>query len=389
MRGCGLYVLAALGAACGGSTSTLHAFEISGDIPASGDGLANALFQSVDATMTPGHTIQRLDNGALFDALVADVEKAHTSIDLVEYIWERGTASTRLVDAIAARARAGVACRIAVDGFGSAGFETKVAPPLRAAGCEVRMLRPVPQHSVVRRDHRKIVVIDGVIAYTGGHCVRDEWLGDGVSGEAWRDTSVRFTGPAVRQAHQAFAENWQEAGGALLPVTAFPEQPHDGATRIAFVSSTASQNITRAERLTLLAIAAAHHRLWITNAYFVPSNDIVKLLERKAASGVDVRVLVPGDHDDSKVSLVSQRRLYAQLGKAGVRIWEYQPSMIHSKTIVVDDRLGIVGSINMDPLSLNELDDAAVVVDDLAFTEGLAQAFTQDSTHAVLVTNKR
>ena len=151
MSGCRLYVLAALAMACGGKTETLHAFEISGDIAASGDELANALFQSVDATMAPGHTIQRLDNGALFDSMIADIAKAHASIDIVEYIWERGEASTRMVDAIVARARAGVACRIAVDGFGSQGFQTKVAPPLVAAGCEVHMLRPLPDHSVVRR----------------------------------------------------------------------------------------------------------------------------------------------------------------------------------------------------------------------------------------------
>ena len=157
------------------------------------------------------------------------------------------------------------------------------------------------------RSHAKRCAEQNKPRYARGACAalpsvysRDEWLGDGVHGEKWRDTSVRFTGPVVRDAQQAFAENWQEAGGALLPIAEFPDEPRDGATRIAFVASTASQTITRAERLTLLAIAAAHHRLWVTNAYFVPSNDVVKLLERKAASGIDVRIRVPGDHDDSK-----------------------------------------------------------------------------------------
>ncbi|MEO8698972.1 MAG: phospholipase D-like domain-containing protein [Kofleriaceae bacterium] len=384
-----ILLVAVLLCGCRGTTPTFHAFAISSDVPASGDELASALFQSVGATMQQGHTIQRLDNGAMFDALVTDLEHAKTSIDVVMYIWASGAASTRLTKVIEARARAGVACRLVLDAWGSPDFEKKIAPALVAAGCEVRIFRPVPPRSPLLRNHRKIVVIDGLVAYTGGHCIRDEWLGDGVHGEAWRDTSVRFTGPAVREAHQAIAENWQEAGGKLLPARTFPVQPTDGPARIAFVSSTASPNVTRAERLTLLAIAAAHKRLWITNAYFVPSADVVAMLERKAASGVDVRLLVPDEHDDSKIALVAQRRLYPRLAAAGVRVWEYQPSMVHAKTMVVDDQLSIVGSINMDPLSLNLLDEGAVVIDDAAFATGLATAFEQDCARGKLEAGKR
>lgn len=374
--------LAFLLAACGGTSATYHAFVISSDVPSTGDDFASALYQSVGATMTPGHTVKRLDNGALFDSLVTDIEQAKSSIDVVMYIWEKGVISQRLTTAIAAKARAGVACRIVIDSFGSPDFEKTVSPALVAAGCEVKIFRPFPAHSPLLRNHRKVFVIDGAIAYTGGHCVRDEWLGTAQNDKEWRDTSVRFTGPTVRESQQAFAENWQEAGGALLPAAAFPAQPTDGPTRVAFVSSTASPNITRAERLTLLAIAAAHQRLWITNAYFVPSDDVVELLKKKAQAGVDVRLLVPDEHDDSKAALVAQRRLYPQLAKAGIRVWEYQPAMVHAKTMVVDSQLSIVGSINMDPLSLNKLDEAAVVIDDAEFTDGLAKAFTQDCTHA-------
>lgn len=371
-------------AGCGGTSPTFHAFAISSDVPSSGDEFASALFQSVGATMAPGHAVQRLDNGQMIDALVADIERAKTSIDAVMYIWEVGKASTRLTTAIAARARAGVACRIVIDSFGSPDFEKKVGPLLVAAGCAVRIFRPFPRNSALLRNHRKIFVIDGLVGYTGGHCIRDEWLGDGVHDEQWRDTSVRFTGPAVREAHQAIAENWQEAGGKLLGASAFPAQPTDGASRVAFVSSTASPNVTRAERLTLLSIAAAHDRLWITNAYFVPSNDVMAMLERKAAAGVDVRILVPDEHDDSKIALVAQRRLYPRLAKAGIRVWEYQPSMIHAKTMIVDDHLSVIGSINMDPLSLNKLDEGAIVVDDKAFADGMAQSFLQDCARAKL-----
>ncbi|HEY4183237.1 MAG TPA: phospholipase D-like domain-containing protein [Kofleriaceae bacterium] len=378
------FVLVALLAACGGTSATYHAFAISSDVPATGDDFASALYQSVGATMAPGHTVKRLDNGAMFDSLVTDIDRAATSVDILMYIWEDGRASTRLSTALIAKARAGVTCRIVIDSFGSPDFEKTVSPALVAAGCVVKIFRPFPAHSPLLRNHRKVFVVDGTIAYAGGHCVRDEWLGTALSDKEWRDTSVRFTGPAVREAQQAFAENWQEAGGALLPADAFPTQSTEGSTRLAFVSSTASPNITRAERLTLLAIAAAHKRLWITNAYFVPSDDVIALLKQKATAGVDVRILVPDEHDDSKVALVAQRRLYPQLAKTGIRVWEYQPSMVHAKTMVVDDTLSVIGSINMDPLSLNKLDEVAVVIDDAAFTDGLAQAFVTDCTHGTL-----
>ncbi len=374
--------------ACSRTSPTFHAFAISTDVPSSGDEFASALYQSVGATMAPGHTLQRLDNGAMLDALVTDIEHAKTSIDVVMYIWEVGQASTRLTTAIAARARAGVGCRVVIDSFGSPSFAKKVGPALLAAGCEVRIFRPFPRNSPLLRNHRKIFVIDGLVAYTGGHCIRDEWLGDGVHDEQWRDTSVRFTGPAVREAHQAIAENWQEAGGKLLNASAFPAQPTDGAVRVAFVSSTASPNVTRAERLTLLTIAAAHKRLWITNAYFAPSSNVIETLKHKAAMGVDVRILVPDEKDDSKAAFVAQRRLYPQLAAAGIRVWEYQPAMVHAKTMIVDDRLSVVGSINMDPLSLNKLDESAIVVDDAAFAEGMAKSFIQDCTHAKLEAGK-
>jgi len=379
-----LTVVLLASSACRDNSPTVSAFAISSDLPSSGDELASALFQSVGATMAPGHTVQRLDNGAMLDAVIADIERAKTSIDIMMYMWEPGQASTRLTAALAARARAGVTCRIVVDWLGSPGFEEKISPALTAAGCEVRIFRPIPPNSPLLRSHRKIVVIDGLVAYTGGHCIRDEWLGDGLHEDQWRDTSVRFTGPAVRDAHQAIAENWQEAGGKLFDARAFPPQPTDGPVRLAFVSSTASPNITRAERLTLLAIAAAHQRLWITNAYFSPSSGIIESLKRKAAAGVDIRILVPDKDDDSKAAFVAQRRLYPELGAAGIRVWEYHPAMIHAKTMVIDDRLSIVGSINMDPFSLNKLDESAVVLDDAAFAEGMANAFVQDCTHAKL-----
>ncbi len=375
------YVVMALCCSCSKDRAEPLSVEITGEMAGS-EGFANALSQSVDAEFFSG-TVKRLDNGEVFDAIVEDLAGATSSINISMYIWETGEASRRVTAAIAAKAKAGVACRLSIDALGSSKFQEQVAPALLAAGCEVRMFRPVAADSVTTRNHRKLVIIDGAIAITGGFGIRDDWMGDGVTG--WRDTNVRFTGAAVRDAQQAFAESWQESGGALLPATDFPRAAADGTSRLALVTSTASPHLTRAERLVQLLIAASHKRLWITVAYYAPSKSVGAMLASKAKSGVDVRLLVPDEHNDSKVALKAQRLAYDELAAAGVKVWEYQPSMIHSKTFVVDDRLGAVGSINLDPLSLNRLDEDELVIDDLAFTEQLANVFLADTAKAVQV----
>lgn len=371
----------ALACSCSKDRDEPLAIEIKGETT-SRDGFANALFQSVDAELAPG-TVTRLDNGQVFDALVEDIGRATRSINISMYIWESGAASRRVTTALVAKATAGVACRLSIDALGSSKFQVQVAPPLVAAGCELRMFRPLAADSVTTRNHRKLAVIDGEIAITGGFGVRDDWMGNGVTG--WRDTNVRFTGPAARAAQQAFAESWQESGGTLLPASEFPRAAATGEARLALVTSTASPHLTRAERLVQLLIAASHERLWITMAYFAPSKGILAMLASKARSGVDVRLILPDEHDDSKVALKAQRLLYDELAEAGIKVWEYQPSMIHAKTFVVDDHLSMVGSINLDPLSLNRLDEDALVIEDAAFTDDLAKAFLADAARSLQV----
>jgi cardiolipin synthase len=343
---------------------------------------ATALYQSVGTRLLPGNDVRLLLNGDLFPAVVDDLNRAQKSIHVLAYIWEKGEASDPIVAAIAARASQGVECRILFDAIGSPDFREDIAPTLEQAGCDVRVFRPLQQGNEVARDHRKLFVIDGRIAFTGGSCIRDDWLGDGVTGEHWRDTNVRFAGPSVADAQQAFAENWQEAGGDLLPVSAFPTLEPVGSVEAAFMSTTAHPVVTKAERLTQLMIAVASRRVWIANAYFVPTRGIIDLLEEKAKQGLDVRVLVPGIKDDSKTAFGTQKFKYDGLLDVGVRVWEYRPSMMHAKTMVIDDDLSIVGSINLDPLSLFRLEDGALVVRDRAFTQALAASFEEDIGHA-------
>lgn len=390
----GLFVLlglSGLGLAGGGVAACLAAREDEQDASAfqlrvavpPGDAFGLALYQSLGVELLPGHRVELLDNGAIFTGVEKAVRAAKSNVHALLYIWEKGAASDRIVAALVDRARAGVRCRVLVDDFGSPDFSSDVAPRLTSAGCEVRVFRPLPgQPEELARNHRKIIVVDGRTGFTGGFGVRDDWLGDGVKNERWRDANVRFSGPAVRAAQQAFAENWQEAGGALLPAEAFPPPDTAGSASAAFVSSTSSPVLTRAERLVQLLLQSAQRRLWIANAYFVPSRAILDLIEQKAEKGVDVRVLAPGKKSDSKTSFGAQHIEYDSLLEHGVRVFEYQPSMMHAKTMVVDEDLAVVSSINLDPLSLSQLEESALLVQDRAFTSQLAATFEADCKHA-------
>lgn len=362
------------------------AFRLQHPIPPGAAHFSSALYQSVGARMSPGNRVDLVDNGRVFDVLVAEIQKARVSVNIVLYIWEEGVASDRIVAALAACARAGVRCRVLVDAVGSPDFGQVLSPMLSLCGCEVRIFRPSLPSAGLSRNHRKIVIIDGLVGVTGGFGIRDNWLGDGRTDGAWRDTSVCFAGPAVVEAQQAFAENWQEAGGPLLPLEDFPPPEPVGGARVAFVSSTASPVVTRAERLTQLVITAATKRLWIANAYFVPSRAILEKLGAKAGGGVDVRVLVAGQKSDSRTSFGAQQFHYGSLTDRGVRVWEYQPSMLHSKTMIIDDHLALVGSVNLDPLSLNTLDEGALVVENPRLVAALAKAYLDDCGRAEPIT---
>ena len=365
-----------------------RAFQLRVAIPSEGGPFASALYQALGVELRPGHAVTLLSNGAVFDGLDEEIRKARRSVHILLYIWEKGAASDRIVAALVDRAKAGVACRILIDDFGSPDFAKDVQPALTAAGCDVRIFRPgLVDGDKLARNHRKVVVVDGRVGFTGGFGIRDSWLGDGVTGNGWRDANVRFTGPAVAGAQQAIAENWQEAGGPLFPLEAFQPSDGSGPASAAFVTSTVSPVLTRAERLVQLMIQAAKKRLWIANAYFVPSQAILEMLKRKASEGVDVRLLMPGkDKSDSKASAGAQHVEYGPLVERGIHIFEYQPSMMHAKTMVVDEDLSVVASINLDPLSLNKLEEVALVVQDRAFAANLAKSFEADVSHTRPVT---
>ena len=350
-------------------------FELHVRVPSSGEEFSAALEQTVGTPLRAGHRVALLPNGAVFEALIAAIASARGSVHIEVYIWTRGEVSSRVIAALAGRQK-GVGCRVLLDAVGSITRGDEVDEGLRRAGCELRLFRK--GEAPTARNHRKLAIIDGRTGFTGGFGVDDRWSGNAQDEEHWRDTNLRVEGPAVTQMQNAFAEDWQEARGDLIPASEFPRLPETGGVRAAFVRSTASPVVTRAERLTQLVIDAAHQRLWIANAYFVPGKPVLDLIASSADGHVDVRLLVPGRKSDSKLAFLWQQREYGQLQKRGARVWEYAPSMMHAKTMVVDSTLSIVGSVNLDPLSLDRLEEGALVIEDADTAHALEALFEQD-----------
>jgi cardiolipin synthase len=339
----------------------------------------NALFQTVGVELRPGNRVERVDNGRVFDAAIEAIGRARGSIHVVTFIWKDGRVSDRILGAIAARTRDGVACRVLADALGSPRF-SEVETKLQGIGCETHHFRPVPGQDNAAREHRKMFVIDGRVGITGGFGIDDRWEGDGHSDDPpqWRDSNVLVRGPGVLDMQQAFAESWEEATGTLLPRDAFPTPEPEGSSAAAFVSSSENSVATKSDRLMQLLIGSARQRLWISNAYFVPSAPILELLTRKAHEGVDVRVLAAGDRTDTKAYLPEQRARMLRLVEEGVKAYEYAPTMLHSKLVVVDDAITAVGSTNLDALSLNKLNEGTLVVVDEDFARGEARQFLDD-----------
>jgi cardiolipin synthase len=375
--------LALLSSACFGTgRKPVGEVYLAPDAPDGGPDFANALYQTTAVRLEPGNSVEFINNGKVFDAILAEIGKARRSIHIVTFIWSDGEVSKRVIAAIAARTRAGVQCRILVDAVGSLSFTGDQTAPLAEAGCDVRRFRPVPGQDDLARNHRKIVIVDGRVGITGGFGIDDRWRGDGLHEEAWRDSNVRVRGPAVLEMQQAFAENWQETTQKLLPADTFPEPERPGKVRAAFVTSTEHGVVTHNDRLTQLFIAAARERIWLANAYFLPSEPILQLLERKARQGVDVRILAAGEKTDTAPYLGPQRERMDRLVAAGAKGYEYEPTMMHGKTMLVDQSLVAVGSCNLDPLSLNKMDEGALVADDPALAKQLERQWTQDLAHA-------
>jgi cardiolipin synthase len=335
-----------------------------------------------------GGTATLLNNGVqIFPAILEAIREAKETVNFAAYIWEDGRASDDVFEALIERARAGVQVRVLLDGVGGLRAPKEGMAALRAAGGRIEPFRPARFGKLTRfhkRNHRRALVMDGEVAFTGGVAVADKWLGDADHPKHWRDTMSRFTGPAASTIQTAFVSLWAPVAGELLSGPAF-FPPRDGQVRAGDmvhigIASSPSSDDHPLRLLYLQSIFSARKRLYITTPYFVPDETIRRAAAGRARAGVDVRILLPNHLTDAKPIRLTSHRYYEELLVAGVRVYEYQPTMMHAKGMVVDGRWSVVGSANMDIRS-HELNQENVVgVLDAGFAEQMETTFRKDLT---------
>jgi cardiolipin synthase len=341
--------------------------------------------------MVNGNSARLLENGdGLVPDLLAAIAHARRSINIEIYIFADGTFGRAMAAALAERARAGVEVRVLVDDIGDR--LGPLADEMRAAGVNFRIYKPVRLYSLFHighRTHRKIVTIDGVIGYCGGFGIDDRWLGNARNEEEWRDLAVRVEGPVVRQLQRVFMEDWVHTTGEVLNGDAeFPPISPAGSVLAQAVSSSRTDQSSISKLLLYMAIQAAHERIWIENAYFVPGAQMRRALVRAAERGVDVRVVVPGPDIDIPPIRRASRHHYGELLDAGVKIYEFQPTMLHTKAMVVDGIWTTIGSINFDTRSMRKNAEANIVIYDRGFASVVEEAVTRDLSRSQELTRK-
>jgi cardiolipin synthase len=334
------------------------------------------------APVRHGNRVDIMRNGATLDAMVETIASAKATIDCSSYIYWPGETADRFSEAFIERARAGVEVNLVLDGYGSAKLDEAHLERLRHGGVNVSIFRPPRWYTLKKlnnRMHRRIMIVDGVLAFAGGVGIADVWTGTAQDPEHWRETHLRVEGPAVLDLFGAFLENWTEATGGLLAGSHVSEiEPFDDGVALQVTRSTPTGGATAATELFYTAIAGAQRRLWLTTAYFAPDRTFEDALCEASRRGVDVRILVNGREVDKEVARQAGRRSYTKLLEAGVRIFEYDKTMLHAKVLIVDDRWANVGSGNLDSRSLDLDLEVNVAVLDTELVQELSSHFLED-----------
>jgi cardiolipin synthase len=337
-----------------------------------------------DVPIVPGNAVQVLSNGnETFAPLLADLRGAAHSITMQMYYGKPGVVTDSVLRALAERARIGVLVYFMYDAVGSDRLPERYRRELTDAGVRVAVFRPFRWLELDRfghRAHSRVVVVDGRIGYTGGFGLDDKWLGDGRRAGQWRETNVRFTGPAVAQLQGAFVEEWAEATGELLLESRlFPrDQAASGPHTAGLLHSLPGAGPSPAERALALSIVGARRTLYISNAYFLPNRSFRQLLAQAARRGVDVRVLTNGDETDNSLTQFAARAHYEELLTAGVQIFEYRPGMMHAKTVVTDGAWSSIGSMNFDNRSLALNSETSLLILDRQVAAVMDSLFRED-----------
>lgn len=333
-----------------------------------------------------GNSVEVFENGAYFDVLVDEIGAARRSVHFETFLWQEGVLGRRVADALSARARAGVAVRVLLDATGSRKMGKPVERQLVDSGCRLVKFHEwsILNIGVINeRDHRKLVVIDGRVAFLGGHCIVDKWLGNAEDQDHFADVSVRLKGPIVHSVQAAFSENWVgQTGELFMGSDVFPPLQHAGAVTVhaAYVKPEGSAPAVKI--LHHAAICCARKSIWIQNPYFIPEPDAIDALGKAVARGVDVRVMMPSTSgSDNPIVQHAGHRNFEKLLRCGVRLFEYPGTLLHQKAMTIDGVWCSIGSANFDDRSFETNDEITLGFKDAATARRLERIFEKYAPH--------
>jgi len=345
-----------------------------------------------DAPIVSGNRIDVLLNGdETFPVMLRDIKAAKSTITFAQYLFEGGSLAREFAEAFAERCRNGVKADILLDSHGSGNTPADILALMRDAGCHVEFFRRVEAPAILfpwkllqynYRSHRRVLVIDGKVGFTGGYGIADTWQGDGRTADHWRDTNARIEGPVVKFLQAAFAESWLETTGTAIGGEGyFPRLQPIGKVPAQIVSSSPAGGSFQNYMLFLLSINSARKSILITNPYFIPDEVMTDALLKAVSRGVHVVILAPGKID-SRLTYVASRGHYGDLLLGGVEIYEYQAALMHAKTMVVDGVWATIGSTNFDNRSFALNQELNLTVYDGSITRRLEEIFREDLKHS-------
>lgn len=330
----------------------------------------------------PGNQAEIFQDGALFPAMIKSIEAAQGTVHFESFVWTKGELERQFVDVFYAKAKAGVKVRVLLDAIGAMDADPEQLARLRAGGVDVRQYCRAHWWNLRRfnhRTHRKLLIVDGRVGFVFGHGIADQWLGEGQDQDHWRDTGVRIAGPAVQSFQSVFLENWiEETETVPTEDSCFPEIQEQGSVTAHVVSSATGEALSSVALLYTLAIACARKEIIIQNPYFAPEKAVVTLLGQMVKRGVEVHVMVPGKRTDNPFVRRAGCSLYLPMLQAGVRLYEFNRTLIHQKVVVVDGAWVHVGSTNFDARSLALNEEVGVGLLDSTLARQLKAAFEKD-----------
>jgi cardiolipin synthase len=354
--------------------------------PAWGDvdrALRGAVTASVGAFFTEGNQVTVLKNGVeIFPSMLEAIGGAEESIEFLSFVYWTGEVAREFADALSERARAGVRVRVLLDAYGSKPMRDALLDQMRASGVHVERFRPIVRWKLWESDHRthrKILVVDNRIGFTGGVGIASEWEGDARGPEEWRDTHLRVVGPAATALRAVFLTDWRDTGHPIVPTDVSVDTSTAAAeSEVAVIDGSAQIGYNDAELVLEALVAVARERIFIQTPYLNPTWELVESLELAVQRGVDVELIIPGPHIDKRISRVMAGETSQRLIAAGARVWAYQPTMMHVKAMLVDGALSLVGSINVNRRSTEKDEEVALAISDRRVTAELEDHFRED-----------